>query len=203
MHIFLKVFLALGLALTVSACAKEAVWAPDEVIDKVKYRDTGPNKLTLFTMINNRSGQGAHTSLMISGSQRVIWDPAGSFYHPAIPERNDVLFGISPRVADVYTRYHARETFHVIVQEVEVSPAVAERALQLAMNKGNVGDAQCALSTSGILSQLAGFESINVGWYPKKLAEQFGALPGVTERKLYEYDNADLGAYDPSKVKIN
>lgn len=200
---FLRVFVALILALSVSACAKEAVWAPEEDLAKVQYRDTGPNKLTLFTMINNRSGAGAHTSLMISASQRVIWDPAGSFYHPSIPERNDVLFGISPRVADVYTRYHARETFHVIVQEVQVSPEVAERALQLALSKGNVGDAQCALSTSGILSQLAGFESINVGWYPKKLAEQFGALPGVSERKLYEYDNADLRAYDPSQVKIN
>jgi len=28
-------------------------------------------------------------------------------------------------------------------------------------------------------------------------------LPGVTERKLYEYDNADLRAYDPALVKIN
>lgn len=203
MKALFRLFLALCVALTLSACAKEAKWSSDEEIAKVQYRDAGPTKLTLFTMINNRSGAGAHTSLMISASQRVIWDPAGSFYHPAIPERNDVLFGISPRVADVYTRYHARETFHVVVQELEVSPAVAEKALQLAMAKGNVGDAQCALSTSGILSQLPGFESISVGWYPKKLAEQFGALPGVTERRLYEYDNANLAAYDPSKVKIN
>ena len=200
---FFKVFVALCLALTVSACSKPAAWASDEDLAKVQYRDAGPTKLTLFTMINNRSGVGAHTSLMISASQRVIWDPAGSFYHPSIPERNDVLFGISPRVADVYTRYHARETFHVIVQELEVSPDVAEKALRLALARGNVGDAQCALSTSGILSQLSGLESVSVGWYPKKLAEQFGALPGVTERKLYEYDNADLRAYDPALVKIN
>ena len=195
--------MALVVALTVSACAKEARWSSDEELAKVQYRAEGPAKLTLFTMINNRSGAGAHTSLMINASQRVIWDPAGTFYHPAIPERNDVLFGISPRVADVYTRYHARETFHVVVQEIDVAPAVAEQALRLALAKGNVGDAQCALSTSGILSQLPGFESISTGWYPKKLAEQFGALPGVTERRLYEYDNADLRAYDPSFVKIN
>jgi hypothetical protein len=142
------------LALSLVACSKPATWASDEDLAKVQYRDAGPTKLTLFTMINNRSGAGAHTSLMISASQRVIWDPAGSFYHPTIPERNDVLFGIRPQVADAYTRYHARETFHVIVQELEVSPAVAEQALQLALARGNVGDAQCALSTSGILSQL-------------------------------------------------
>ena len=94
MRCFFKVFVALCLALTVSACSKPAAWASDEDLAKVQYRDAGPTKLTLFTMINNRSGTGAHTSLMISASQRVIWDPAGSFYHPSIPERNDVLFGI-------------------------------------------------------------------------------------------------------------
>lgn len=195
--------MALVLALTLSACAKEARWASDEEIAKVQYRAEGPARLTLFTMINNRTGAGAHTSLMINASQRVIWDPAGTFYHPSIPERNDVLFGVSPRVADVYTRYHARETFHVVVQEIDVDPAVAEQALRLVRARGNVADAQCALSTSGILKQLEGFESISLGWYPKKLAEQFGALPGVTESRLYEYDNADLRAYDPNLVKIN
>ena len=202
MRNFIKLFVVIGLALTVSACSKEAKWASDAELAEKIYRDPDTSKLTLFSMINNRSGTGAHTSLMINASQRVIFDPAGSFYHPAIPERNDVLFGISPRVADVYTRYHARETFHVIVQEIDVSPEVAEKALQLAKSYGNVPDAQCALSTSRILSQLPGFESIDTGWFPNKLAEQFGALPGVTERKLYEYDNANLAAYDPSKVVI-
>lgn len=202
MRVLIKLILAVGVALTVSACSKEAKWASDAEIAEVIYRDPGPAKLTLFTMINNRSGSGAHTSLMISASQRVIWDPAGSFHHPAIPERDDVLFGVSPRVADVYTRYHARETFHVVVQELEVPPEVAEKALQLAKSYGNVPDAQCTVSTSRILSQLPGFESIKIGWFPNKLSEQFGALPGVTEERLYEYDNADLAAYDPSKVVI-
>ncbi len=202
MRVLIKLILAVGVALTVSACSKEAKWASDAEIAEVIYRDPGPAKLTLFTMINNRSGSGAHTSLMISASQRVIWDPAGSFHHPAIPERDDVLFGVSPRVADVYTRYHARETFHVVVQELEVPPEVAEKALQLAKSYGNVPDAQCTVSTSRILSQLPGFENIKIGWFPNKLSEQFGALPGVTEERLYEYDNADLAAYDPSKVVI-
>ncbi|MCW1955252.1 hypothetical protein [uncultured Lentibacter sp.] len=203
MRCFARGCAALLVALSLLGCSKPASWASEAELAKVHYRDAGPTKLTLFTMINNRSGAGAHSSLMISASQRVIWDPAGSFYHPSIPERNDVLFGIRPQVADAYTRYHARETFHVIVQEREVAPEVAEQALRLALARGNVGDAQCALSTSGILSQLEGFESLSVGWFPKKLAEEFGALPGVSERKLYEYDNADLRAYDPSQVTLN
>ena len=58
MRCFFKVFVALCLALTVSACSKPAAWASDEDLAKVQYRDAGPTKLTLFTMINNRSGSG-------------------------------------------------------------------------------------------------------------------------------------------------
>lgn len=203
MSSFNKFFLIFAVALALSACSKPAKWSSDEELARVQYRAAGPAKLTLFTMINNRSGAGAHSALMINASQRVIWDPAGTFHHPAIPERHDVLFGINPQVADVYTRYHARQTFHVVVQELEVSPEVAETALGLVKGHGNVADAQCALTTSRILQQLPGFESIKVGWYPKALAEQFAAFEGVTERRLYEYDDANLAAYDPSKVKLN
>ena len=61
---------------------------------------------------------------MINGSQRVIFDPAGTVRLSAVPERGDVLYGISPKVADFYARAHARETFHVVIQEIEVSPDI-------------------------------------------------------------------------------
>jgi len=56
------------------------------------------SRLTLLTMKNTGSGNGAHTGLMINASQRVLWDPAGTFGHASIPERNDVHFGITPRI---------------------------------------------------------------------------------------------------------
>ncbi len=186
-----KLTLGLVLAGLLAGCAADPVWAPDAEIQKVAYRHNGPPKITLFTMVNVRSGAGAHTSMMINGSQRIIWDPSGSFKHPRIPERNDVLFGANPQVADVYTRYHARETFYVKVQEKVVSPEVAEKAMQLAMKNGAVMNAYCAHSTSSILSKLPGFESIKPQMYPNKVAEQFAQLPGVSERILREYDSDD------------
>ena len=154
-------------------------------------------------MISNETGAGGHTSLMINGSQRVIFDPSGSFHHESIPERNDVLYGITPQVADVYTRYHARETWHVVVQEIDVSPQVAEMALRLAQDYGAVPNAFCAHSTSGILRQLPGFTSLRQGMYPVKLAEQFRRIPGVRERTLHEYDSDDnsraLEDWDPER----
>ena len=138
---------------------------------------------------------------MISGSQRVIFDPAGSVRLSEIPERGDVLFGITDYVADFYTRAHARKTYHVIVQEIEVPAAVAEMALRRALDSGSVAQSQCTLATSGLLAGLPGFEHVDRTWFPNKLADQLRTMPGVKTRELYEYDDDDkalaLRAYVP------
>jgi hypothetical protein len=157
-----------------------------------RYVHNGPPALTLFTMVNNRTGSGGHTSLMINASERVIFDPAGSFYADVVPERNDVLFGITPPVVLAYRGAHARSTHHVVMQRLEVTPAQAQRAYELAVGNGRVPGAYCANSTSSILKQIPGLEGIQTTFYPVKLSEQFGALPGVVTTKYYEDDDADL-----------
>ena len=199
-----KLIACLCAVFVLAGCGAEPVWAPDEFVKANVYRHDGPPRLTLFTMINNNSGAGAHSSLMINASQRVIFDPAGSFKHERIPERNDVVFGITPGVADGYTRYHARETFHVKVQHLDVSPELAEAVMRAAMEYGAVPPAQCALSTSTILSQFYP-NQIKRGWYPKKLADQFAQIPGVRTRTLREYDSDDnskvLDDWDPDRFR--
>lgn len=194
------IFLAMAASVFLAGCGGEKVWAPDEDLARVAYRENGPARLTLFTMINNASGKGGHTSLMINGSQRVIFDPAGSFKHDRIPERNDVLYGITPVVADGYTRYHARKTWHVLIQEIDVSPAKAEEVMRLAQAAGPVGSANCARSTSDILTT-AFPGQIRQTWYPVQLSQQFAHLPGVKSQKLHEYDSDDnsrvLAQWDP------
>jgi len=197
--------LAAGLALSLLAgCASDTSPndATPEEVSRAAYRHDGPPALTLFTMINNRSGAGAHTSLMVNGSQRVVFDPAGSVRHSAVPERGDVLYGITPRIEDFYARAHARETFHVVIQRIEVSPEVAEKALQLVTTNGPVAQSRCTASTAAILRQLPGFESISGTWFPKNLSDQFGQLPGVTETKLFESDSDDkrkaIEAFEPA-----
>ncbi|MFP7569219.1 hypothetical protein [Marivita sp. S2033] len=192
--ILLSRALAAVTVLALAGCGAGADMRPDasrEVISSASYRHAGPPALTLFTMINNRSGAGAHTSLMINGSQRVIFDPAGTVRLSAVPERDDVLYGVTPGVADFYARAHARKTYRVVIQRVEVSPEVAERALRLAIANGPVGSAQCALSTAAILRKLPGFESVGSTWFPKTLMDDFGALPGVQTSTIVENDDDD------------
>ena len=205
--------LALALAVMVGLSACAPVPEPTQTVTDAElrekiYRHDGPPALTLFTMVNNSNGSGAHTSLMVNGSQRVIFDPAGSFRHPRIATKNDVIYGVTPVMEDTYTRFHARETFHVIVQHVEVPPQVAEDVLARVLAQGPIPRAQCARSTSDLLSDVPGLNgAIRSTWFPNQLAEQFGQLPGATTQRLYEYDDADrfkaLEAFDAERVRAS
>ena len=193
-----KLAVALALVAALSACGAEAIYAPEEDVRARAYSHPGPKTLTLFTVINNRSGAGGHTGLLINGSQRVVWDPAGTWWSPNAPERNDLHYGMTDRMVDVYVDYHTRETYHTVIQEIEVSPEVAELALQEAATYGAVPKASCSLSTSTILSRLPGFESIRTSYFPVKTMEAFAKLPGVTTRKVYDDDPDDNSAKLPA-----
>lgn len=189
----LKITLALILSAAVlGACSEKGKESPADAIDSAVYINQGPPKLTLMTMINNRTGAGAHTSLLVESTQTVLFDPAGSFEHARIPERGDVLYGMSPDWVEWYRSAHARTTFHVVTQELSVTPAQAARALQLVEANGAVPSAFCASATSGILRQIPGFESIKPGFYPEKLMEQVEQLPGVKTSRYYEDDEGNV-----------
>jgi hypothetical protein len=165
--------------------------ATPEAVARAAYVHDGPPALTLYTMINNRSGHGAHTSLMINASQRVIWDPSGSVRFSTVPEIGDVLYGITPAIAEAYASAHARITYHVRIQTLEVPAEVAERAMRLAMVSGPVGMTACTSSTAAILRQLPGLEGIRPTLFPNALAAQFAELPLSEDRRLFENDSDD------------
>ena len=142
-------------------------------------------------MKNIGSDNGAHTSLAINASQRVLFDPAGSFEQSQMPERNDVLFGVTPRLESYYVSFHARVTYYVTGQTVEVSPEVAEQALELALVAGPVPKANCARVTSRLLRALPGFEGFRQTWSPNRIEEDFAMLPGVETQEFRENDADD------------
>ncbi|NBE06990.1 hypothetical protein [Paragemmobacter ruber] len=184
----LRAILALFALLSLAACGAEPVWAPEERVQAARYVHDGPPAITLFTVINNRSDSGAHSGLMINGAERIMFDPAGTWNHPRIPERNDVHFGITPRIVNFYIDYHARETYRVVEQTVIVSPEVAALVAQRARAYGAVPKAQCARSISDILRGVPGFEAIGATWYPNRLMDDFAKLPGVTTRTIRDED---------------
>ena len=187
-------WICLGLVALLAACSAPAPNAPPETVRAAEYVHDGPPEIALLTMVNNRSGEGAHSALLINGSQRVIFDPAGTVQHELLIERDDVLFGMTPSMVDFYVRAHSRITHHVVIQKIPVTAEVAEQALQLALNNGPVSSAFCANSTSQLLAQLPGFETISTTMFPRTLMEQFAVLPDVATSTVRETDSADKRA---------
>ncbi|MBA4323506.1 MAG: hypothetical protein C0426_00180 [Rhodobacter sp.] len=175
--------------LGLTACGAEPKWAPQDQVDAVRFVEGPPNYITLFTVVNKRTGSGAHSAILVNGSERLIFDPAGTWYHPRLPERNDVHFGMNDKALAFYIDYHTRVTYDTIEQTVYVSPQVAEQVLARVKAYGAVPKAMCTQATSSILRGVPGFESLPQTFYPRKLSRAFGDLPGVTTRVITDDDD--------------
>lgn len=186
-----KLILALTLPFLVAACGADYEYASQEDVTRARYEKGAPYTVTLLTAISNRSKQGAHTALIINGSQRVIWDPAGTWYHNTAPIRHDVHYGINNTLLEFYIDYHARETYHIVLQEIETSRETADLMIARFEANGPAPKAMCSNQTTAVLSTIPGFESIPQSFYPKQTMEAFRKLPGVREWTIYDDDDDD------------
>lgn len=183
-----RLALVLLLPLALAACGAQSVWAPDDAVARARHVSGEPPSITLFTVIRKGGGEGAHAGLMIDGSQVVMYDPAGTWNHPAVPERNDLFYGITPRMKAFYIDYHARETYDVVEQKIYVTPEVAEIAMRRAMAQGATPKAMCSNAVSSILDGVPGFESLPHTLFPGRLMKAFGELPGVQTKLHHDGD---------------
>jgi len=182
--------LLLCAAVILSACAYGTPdkYASDAQVAKYEHRSQEQPFLMLMTMVNNKTGRGGHSSLVINGSQTVMYDPAGRWFNSQAPERHDLLYGVNDSILQLYRSFHARDTHHVVSQKVYVSAEVAEQAIAAAKVQGRAQDATCALNTIAILNQLEGFGGVRSTYFPEKLMKRFGELPNVQTDKYFEND---------------
>ena len=185
-----RFLLCLVLPLVLAACGADNKWASDADVARATYVSGEPPSITLYTVVR-KTGEGAHSGLMINGSQRVLFDPAGTWYHPHLPERHDVHFGITDQMKRFYVDYHARETYDVIEQRVAVSREVADFAIRRVLSNGSVSKAMCGESVSTVLRDIPGFQSIPRSFLPGKIKRAFGELPGVVTKLHIDGDPDD------------
>jgi hypothetical protein len=185
----LRLAICLVALVGLAACGAEPTWAPEERVQAARYVADDPPNVTLYTVVNKTSGAGAHSAILVNGSERLIFDPAGTWNHPRLPERNDVHFGMTDKAIAFYIDYHARSSFDVIEQKVYVSPEVAEAMLRRVKDYGAVPKAMCTNATSSVLRGVPGFETMPSTWFPKKLSDAFAELPGVATRLITDDDD--------------
>lgn len=180
----------LGLPLALASCGAESVRAPQDSIARAQYRHPDAPVLSLYTCLNNDTRGGAHTGLLINASQRVIYDPAGSFHHPDAPENDDLLYGVTPAVEAAYTAFQTIPGYHLVKQHIPVSAEVAEQAFAAARVAGPAGKSYCTRSTAKLLQDLPGLEGLRISWFPDNLMKQVAALPHVTSEFVYPAHDA-------------
>ena len=163
-----------------SACTQPAIVAPEAEVLQARYVSDEAPYIALVTNVNTRSGTGDHSALIINGSERVVFNPAGTWRHPLAPEQNDLHYGFSEGMRDWFIDYHARETYNVEIQKIPVSRATADRALTAAKGAGPVGPARCTLSIADVLRQTPGFESFPRVLFPNRAKAAFAQYPGLT-----------------------
>ncbi|AUH32767.1 hypothetical protein [Paracoccus tegillarcae] len=186
-----RAFLVGAAVLPLAACGADNIWASDEAVRASRYVSDEPPSITLLTVIGIPRGEGGHSALLINGSQRVVFDPAGTWNHPRIPERHDVLYGITPNFKNFYIDYHARSTYWVAEDRVPVSRAVADAAIRSAEQQGAVSKSFCAVGTGQVLRRVPGFEGAPTGFSPLTLRNWFVTLPGATSKRHQDGDPAN------------
>jgi len=178
---------ALGL---LSGCATRDIYASDAEVARRSYSDTeSPAHIVYFTMLRKSTQSGGHAGLLISGSEAVIYDPAGSFKHAAMPERADLLFGASPARIGTYVNFNVRDNYDTVVQYIEVPRAVADLAIARAKAQGSSAPAFCTQNITEILSGVPGFEDIPRTFFPTRVMEWMETRPGVETQKYTQEDH--------------
>lgn len=176
--------LAIFALFALTACGADNVWSDDAAVQQARYVAPPPTSVTLFTVINNGNNAGAHSALLINGSEQVLFDPAGSMSLKSMPERHDVLYGATPRMVNAFIDYHVRPAYRMTIQTRLVSPQVAEIILAKAKANGAVPKANCAHAVSNLLGDVPGFEDISTTYFPKALSADFARAPNVSSRTV-------------------
>lgn len=184
----LRALACLLAVLVVTGCTADHKWASDADVARARYADPNPASITLFTSINTRNQTGAHAGLLINGSERVLFDPAGSWAHPTAPEREDLLFGITPTMLSFYVDYQGSAPFQLVEQTIYVTPEVAEMAIQAAKAHGAANKAACTIAIAKVLSDVPGFENLPSTYFPKAMSRAFAQLPGVQTQVVTSLD---------------
>lgn len=184
-----SLLLALAAVLALAGCEIYTPASPDEIA-RARYVSSEPPSITLMSMVNARSGKSAHAGLLINGSEQVLFDPAGTFTHPALPRAGDVHYGMTPRYVDYYERYHARFDYYVEAERVPVTRAEADAILASARAHGKSMKMTCALAIADVLTPIPRFSDAPSSVYPEALRAWFAGLPGVD---IHYVTDSDVG----------
>ena len=141
---------------------------------------TEPPSITLLTVIGIPRGEGAHSALLINGSQRIIFDGAGSWNHPAIPGLRRALRDHAELQELLYRLSRAQSLW--VAGTPNWSRGVANAAIRAAEAQGATDKSFCAVVDRPGAAWVPGFGRAS-GFAAEDAATGSLTLPGVTSKE--------------------
>jgi len=185
----LRIVLAMLALASLSACVSPLDAPPADQIARNAYVSSKPTSVTLVTMINGENGKGEHSALLINGSERVLYDPAGSFSLPKyVHENRDIHYGVTDEVMNIYNYYHARRSHYVEMLTLNVPRDMADQLISRADAQGPQPKMFCGQAVSKVLKPVGPFGDVPITFWPGPIHEAFRKVPGVTSEIVREDD---------------
>ncbi len=189
-------FVLVSLAAGVAGCGRPSYRrATAEEVSRSFYSHDGPIELSLLSAVATLGNSSEHSALLINGSQRVIYDPAGT-YDPAKepswyvhPRKYDIHYGVNDLALRQYIVSHARIGYFVEQLSRRITLEQADRAIELCEERGETNFSLCAVSCSWVLQRLDGFETVKTSLFPQKIREDFMNLSDVSRTRYYQQDS--------------
>jgi len=186
----MRIFLALIFAGLLSACTGSTDLPPADQIARKAYVSGSPASVTLVTMKS------------VKGSERVLYDPAGSFSLPKYAHENrDVHYGITDEIMEIYNFYHARKSHFVEMLELPVSRAMADQLIARAVEVGPQPKMFCARAVGQVLKPVGPFGDVPITFYPEPVHAAFAEIPGVKRTEVREGDVGQNINFIPKRDK--
>lgn len=200
---FFRIFLSLLAASVLAGCISASDLPPTDQIARQAHVTGDAPSVTLVTMLSEKTGRGEHSALLIDGSERVLYDPAGSFSLPRYShEHRDIHYGVSDQVMEIYNFYHARNTHFVEMLKLNISREMADLLIARANEIGPQPKMFCAQAVSRVLKPVGPFGDIPITFWPGPIHDAFERIPGVVKTELHDGDVGQNFIVVPKGTKI-
>ncbi|MFN3282498.1 MAG: AIR synthase-related protein, partial [Tabrizicola sp.] len=98
----LRLLSGLVVALGLAACGADSKWAPQDQVDAARFVAGPPTYITLYTVVNTRTGSGAHSAILVNASRDGLVDAAHDLSEGGLAAglaEMGLRFGVGARVA--------------------------------------------------------------------------------------------------------
>ncbi len=161
-----------------------------ELRAETSYLPVNAPPSTTLVLAEHKGGSGAvHAALIVTGSERLIYDPSGSFTHPDTRRYGDVVYGASDDIVELFALHNADKNHDAVMRTIALQPEEAETMLDAARTHGGAMPGFCAKSVASVLRSVPRFASMRDTFWPSNVQQDFESIAPVAIRSVTDTDS--------------